>query len=340
LAEEFELACICSRNNTSNEPYPVFSFLPVSKLQFINPFVIMKVVRVAKQQNVSHIMFEHPYHAIAGWILKQKGFKIITHAHNIEYRRFKEMRKPFWPLLRLIEEWSFNFSYLVLFKTQNDIDKAIQEFKLKEKKCVLIPYGVDRKTISDKAAVKERLLKQHQLAQNTTILLFNGTLDYLPNAKAAEDIFTYLVPALNKVADFSYIIFITGRNSSPIFSIGENLVSDKIIMAGYVRNVSEYFTAADVYINPVATGGGIQTKTLEALSYNLNVVCWQNMLAGIDVSKTNNKLLAVQPGDWEQFAIKVKEAASTQNNTPNIFFEYYSFKAHIAKLRQRILETF
>src|SRR5919205_835860 len=108
LAGHFNLVCVCSINNESSESFPVFNFLPVSKLQFINPVVILKLVKFAKQQKVTHIILEHPYHAVAGWLLKKMGVKIITHSHNIEYLRFKQMGKSFWPLLKFVERWTYN----------------------------------------------------------------------------------------------------------------------------------------------------------------------------------------------------------------------------------------
>jgi polysaccharide biosynthesis protein PslH len=333
------VVCVCSKNNNppANISYPVLYILPKSKLQFINPIVIARLIWCAKKHKATHIILEHPYHAIAGWILKKRGFKIVTHCHNIEFLRFKKMGKPFWRLLKMIERWVINYSNLSLYKTEFDINTVTSKLGIDKNKCLLVPYGVEKKITTGKAVVKERLIKEHMISDRTTLLLFNGTLDYLPNAKAVEGIFAHLVPALNRHKNFDYTIFITGKNSTPRFHYLKKLKSDKIIMIGHVTNVGDYFTAADIYINPVSEGGGIQTKTLEALSYNLNVVCWDNMLSGIDVSKTDDKVFAVPPFDWEQFAIKIIESTTIHNDTPGRFYQYYSFKNQVIKLTEKLL---
>ena len=45
-----------------------------------------------------------------------------------------------------------------------------------------------------------------------------------------------------------------------------------IIYAGFVDDITLFYKAADMLINPVIDGGGIKTKLVEALGYNMNVV--------------------------------------------------------------------
>ena len=45
--------------------------------------------------------------------------------------------------------------------------------------------------------------------------------------------------------------------------------SDDIVVTGYVKDVREYFTRANVFVGPFRIASGIQNKILEALSMGL-----------------------------------------------------------------------
>jgi hypothetical protein len=60
----------------------------------------------------------------------------------------------------------------------------------------------------------------------------------------------------------------------------KNYADQNIIYAGFVDDISIYFKGADVFINPVSYGGGIKTKLVEALGYNLNAVSTSNGAIG------------------------------------------------------------
>jgi hypothetical protein len=88
------------------------------------------------------------------------------------------------------------------------------------------------------------------------------------------------------------------------------LSAKHIINAGEVDNIDDYFFAADVFINPVTIGGGIQTKIIDALSYQLPVICFDIMLSGIPPQLVGNLIYPVNYNDWEKFSrdmIKVKK---------------------------------
>ena len=338
LAKQFQLTCICGSNNTlfEQEGYKIINALPVTKLQFINPVVWLKIARVAATCNATHLIIEHPYHGIAAWMLKKKGLIIITHSHNIEYQRFKDLKKPYWPLLKLFEKWVYKMSDLVLFKTKEDADFAVREMRVLTPRTLQVGYGVEEKDLSDRATCRGEICRQHNISPAITILLFNGTLDYQPNARAVEDVYNKIVPELDKVQSYVYKIFITGRLEDGAFNKLNKLKSDKVIYAGKVDNVDAYFKAADVYINPVTTGGGVQTKTLEALSYHLNVVCMQSMLKGIDCNLARNKLFISTNNDWQHFATCIIEASKSSDTTPAVFFRQYSFDNYVLQIKHRL----
>ncbi|MEI2707657.1 MAG: hypothetical protein V9E96_01410 [Chitinophagaceae bacterium] len=79
-------------------------------------------------------------------------------------------------------------------------------------------------------------------------------------------------------------------------------------------------------------GGGVQTKTLEALSYHLNVACFSNMLNGIETDLVQNKLFIANENNWTEFAQQVWLANEKFTFTNNSFFEHYNYNTHLQKL--------
>src|SRR5439155_18936160 len=73
LAELHEVVFLCSKNNEATEkmPFEIRTELPISKSQFLNPFCWRKITRIANEIHPSHIILEHPYHGIGGWLARK-----------------------------------------------------------------------------------------------------------------------------------------------------------------------------------------------------------------------------------------------------------------------------
>ncbi|HNF44268.1 MAG TPA: glycosyltransferase family 4 protein, partial [Ferruginibacter sp.] len=104
-----------------------------------------------------------------------------------------------------------------------------------------------------------------------------------------------------------------------------NLVSyqDKhIVYAGFVPDINPYFKGADLFINPVIEGGGIKTKLVEALGYDLTVISTRSGATGIPEDVPGKKMTVVDDGDWKEFARAII-AAEPALHTPQSFFDHF-----------------
>jgi glycosyltransferase involved in cell wall biosynthesis len=340
LGKQLSLVCLCSKDNEKTEylSYELSPVLPQGKWQFLNPLCWRKIIRTAEKEKPTHIILEHPYHGIAGWLAKKStGAKLVIHSHNLEHLRFKERNKWWWRLLRSYERWVHRKADLNLFKTSEDLEQAVRLFKLHPDKCTLLPYGTDPEEMRlPKKEAKEFIAKRHGLNLDEVILLFSGTLDYKPNADAVLNIYKELAPRLTR-ACFTGKIIICGRNKSKPFQYQKKLSHPLVIQAGEVNDIENYFAAAGLFINPVLTGGGIQTKNIDAISYNLPVVGFENMLAGLESSLCPGKIFKASAGNWDRFTEKIEVAlCSTPALTPPSFYTYYSFAIQTEKLAARL----
>ena len=337
LSGHYPLVCLCSSNNEPADflSYQLKPVLPTGKWQFINPAIWWTILSEAKKNKVSHVIIEHPYHAIAGYLCKLfMRTKLVIHSHNIEHTRFKEQQKWWWYLLRYFEHWAHTKADLSLFKTPNDLNDAVNNFKLDESKCMVVPYGVEKATPKIlKEKEKKILASKHAEIRNKKIALYAGTLDYLPNAKEVENIYKNVAPPLPAN---EYVIVICGRNKLPEFQYLKGLTHEAIVYAGEVEDLEMYYAAADVFINPLAASSGVQTKTMDALQHGLNVVCFAGNIEGVPMELVQAKMFIAADNDWGDFVLKMIEACKISSPTPALFFETYSWEEIVTRLANKI----
>jgi polysaccharide biosynthesis protein PslH len=335
LGKLVSLSCLCSRNNEPEQvSYSIDNSLPVSKTQFLNPMIWWKICLVARKIKATHLILEFPYHGISGLVCKKiLGIKLVINTHNIEYLRFREQGKWWSGLLLHFEKWILGKADLIFFKTEEDKQKATEVFHLEGYKVSTIPYGITVQDYSGKEVARQWICHQHNIDKEEKIMLFAGTLDYQPNADALIAIREQIIPSLKKeLQDFKIIIM--GRNRSKKFSYLNQRNDPHLIMLGEVDDIANYYLGADIFINPVLSGGGIQTKMMDALSYHLNVVCFQSKRSAI--TGADNKLFSVDDGDWKGFTAAIMKAFDNLEETPAIFFDIYNWRTIAARAFQKI----
>lgn len=337
IARRLPFEMICSSNNERSSFFPAKRILPLGKGQVFNPIVWRKIEKELKSEVTTHLLIEHCYYGLFGWYMKKKhGMKIILRHHNIEAARFREINKTGWQLLRWYEMKVSRMADLNLYLTEEDRSYAKSHYGIIDEHSMVIPYTVSAgSAVYDKEKAQARIRDQYKLAQGTKILLFNGTLDYQPNAEAVELIYKKIVPALVDM-NLDFHFFINGRNVFAEFRYLQELSSPFVTQTGNVEDPSIFMQAADAYINPVRTGGGIQTKTLEALAANVNVVCFDKMMQGIDTDHCNGKLFSAGLDDWEGFIQKIRLAITADTVTPKAFYDAYDILLYAEKLAERL----
>lgn len=338
LGQRVPLTCLCSSDNVpaGGLPYRVVNELPVSKAQFWNPFVRKKILDRIKADGSTHVIIEHPYH---GWLGRHKDrlhFQFIVHAHNIEHLRMKARGKPWWRQIRSMEEEAFGYADLILFKTREDMELAQEMFDLPGGRCMIIPYGISLRQPPE-LSVEERdeFRRRWNIGPQEKILLFAGGLSYEPNRQALENIITHLIPALRQHA-FGFRIIVCGNGSSRHAFDASSF--PEIIMAGEVEDLEVYLRCADLFINPVLVGSGVQTKNLEALANSLPIACTAFAARGLP-SYLKPHVIVSPDNDWKQMANNIIDAPSPGAPMPPAFYQEYHWE-HImdAFLRRLVLK--
>lgn len=344
ISKETNLLCVTVQENdkTEAEGYPIKKLLSNSKLRYINPFYFFTLHRLIKDKSITHLIIEHPYYGWLGILLKWfSNVKLIVHSHNIESLRFKTINKWWWGILWHYEKFTHRNADLNFFIHDNDRNYAINNFKLSPDKCVTVTYGFEHSSTpgsEEKKAARKLICTKHGISETDKILLFNGTLGYKPNLDALDNILEKINPILLANNNFPYKIIICG-NKLPVEYKGLIDFKEKnIIYAGFVDDINIYFKGADIFINPVVDGGGIKTKLVEALGYDLSVITTQSGATGIPAEVTGDKMKILADNDWEAFARQIV-LLNTGSIIPQEFFAHFYWGNIAQKAAAAISQT-
>jgi len=337
LGEQNELTAVSVKDNDVSlaENYEMMPLFTQKRKRYLNPFYAESIRKIIKQKKIKNVITEHPYMAWMGYYLKKTlGVKWFVHTHNIEYERFRTIGKWWYSGLKVYETILYKNADKVFFKTNEDIQFAIAKKMVKKENAVLVPFGIEIDKIpEDRDEQKKKIYAQHNIPEDATLLFFNGALDYKPNTDALLFILNEINPLLLKQQSFNYRILICGRGLPPSFDELKLYQDKNIVYAGFVEDVYAYFKAADIFLNPVVTGGGVKTKIVEAMGYGTTVISCVSGAAGIEISACDNKIKIVTDNDAGAFIKEVLLCKDESINTPQSYYDYYSWRNIIKKIQ-------
>ncbi len=346
VSQHAPVVCYTSNDNEpgSAENFTVKKILGTGSSRYYNLFNFFKLKKDFNAEGITHLVLEHPYLGWLGILLKYfAGVKFIVHSHNIEALRFKSTGRWWWRILWQYEKLVHRQADHNFFITEEDKNYAIANFKLKPGLCTVITYGIEQAqapSLTFKEAAKQQIIRHHQLPEPDFIILYNGSLDYKPNLNGLRTIVNQVNPVLLAQKQFTYTIIICGnRLSAENKAWLESQRNNNILFAGFVDDINVYFTAADMFLNPITDGGGIKTKLVEALAANNTAVSYNNGAIGIPQGITGQKLTVVPDDDADAFSNEVvAQIHAGKAEIPPTFFNHF-YWGNIAEKVYGILQT-
>ena len=151
-------------------------------------------------------------------------------------------------------------------------------------------------------------------------------LDYKPNLDALMMILEKINPVLLSHQSFRYKILIAGKRLPVQMNELGDYKDKNIIYTGFVDDIETYLKGADLFLNPVQTGGGIKTKMVEAIGFGTTVIATENGAIGINRSICDEKLVVATDSNWDAFAAAIINTANRRSITPPEYYNYYNWK--------------
>jgi len=128
--------------------------------------------------------------------------------------------------------------------------------------------------------VPENSLQQNRVEPAKPTLIFSGNMNYYPNVDAITFFVKNIFPDIAAhVPDVC--LYIVGAYPSKEVRA---LASERIMVTGYVDNMSEYIKRATLAIAPLRIASGIQNKILEALAVGVPVVASRAAADGLGLT--------------------------------------------------------
>jgi polysaccharide biosynthesis protein PslH len=305
------------------EGYELMNIIGNSKLRYINPFIYFRLRNIIRLKKATHLILEHPYYGWLGLLLKRTcGIKLVVHSHNIEGLRWKSLGKWWWRFLWNYEKITHQHADYNFFIQEEDRNYAMNAFHLDEKKCLAVSFGTEIQgppSADTHESSYQILQKELQISEDLPLLLFNGSFQYLPNREALDNLLFKVNPLLQNKG-IPYLILIIGINIPETIKIASY---PNVMILGFVENLELYLTGCNVFLNSVQSGGGIKTKLVEALAFNLNAVSTENGAIGIDPGICNDKLIICADDDWSSFADAIIRAINLNKTMPPEFYEQF-----------------
>lgn len=322
------LTCITTGDNDAEnvKGYKMLKVLSRSRTRYANIFYFFTIRKIIRQRKITHLLLEHPYFGWLGILLKWFcGVKLVVRSQNIESIRFKSIGKWWWKLLWYYERAVHRRAHLNFFIQEDDLQYALRYFGLDPGKCFIITYGFElthAPSLQERKEARDCIADMYGIGEREKILLFNGALNYKPNLDAVDTILRKINPLMLSCKDFRYKIIICGSRLPAAYRGLDDYKEKNIIHAGFVEDIALFYKGADLFINPVMDGGGIKTKVVEALGYDLPVVSTLSGAIGIPVEITGGKLKVVADEDWKKFADSITDTDNSLS-VPAAYFDHF-----------------
>jgi len=105
--------------------------------------------------------------------------------------------------------------------------------------------------------------------------------------------------------------------------IPKELVTDGVVLAGIVDDLSLEYKNADIVINPVVAGTGLKIKTIEAMSYGKPIISTPNGVEGVVVAGHDVlPFVVVEPNEFADKIIQLLQSEREIANLQRAVHEY------------------
>jgi len=254
-------------------PFRYFELKAIGNMAFdifvhIGMFFDRGFKRELNRHEASVLIATHPWSSPCFRIKKGQAF--IYDAHNCEYILINEILKGRWYraaisfFVKLIERSACRKSTIIIASSKKDKDLFVKLYKIAEEKIIVVPNGA---CIQDQPSYEKR--KEVRLKLNISdgkmALLFIGTY-YKPNIEAAEFIINEIAPKLPE----SEIVLL--GSVSEYFRCNNTPKNVRLIGKVNDAELYDWLIVADIGINPMFSGSGVNMKMLDYFSFGLPVV--------------------------------------------------------------------
>lgn len=251
---------------------------------------------------------------------KYPQIKIITFFHNIEHHYAKEYYKtrgvraiPFGIFARIFEKMAVKYSDFTI--VLNDRDAGLMR-KI---------YGSSPDAVSP-VCVFDRFNSGTPNTQKDIDYLFVGSA-FFANIKGIQWFIDNVMPQLHG----NLYIIGSGMEKVPFTNL-----SPRIHIYGFVKSLDEYYNRAKCVISPIFDGGGMKTKTAEALMYGKMIFGTAEAFEGYDINGLDCIILCSDAQDFIKSLNNYTYNEKSEQDARSLYLSKYSYQNKLRVFRSLI----
>lgn len=270
-----------------------------------NPFYLRESFDLMRHSDSDVIQCELLWAVLSGACLKKRsGRPLVLVDRNVEYLKFRQMRKALYSsLVRKLEKMGCERADRIVVVSEVDKWNLMRLYNVPEEKTKVIRNCADPDVFQFSEKGRDSVRKEHGISGETMVLTFVGKLDYAPNVEAVRHIAGKIYPVVVRKYPNSMFLII-GRYREPFLKYRRK----KLIFTGYVDNLASYLSASDIVIVPLVSGSGTRLKILEAASCSRPIVSTKKGAEGLNFLDSEEILLSEKvDGDFIEAIEKLTE---------------------------------
>ena len=160
----------------------------------------------------------------------------------------------------------------------------------------IVKNGVDYEKFKHRELVKEY------------DLIFTGNMGYPPNVDSVVYLVNDVMPLVWKENPEIKVIIVGAEPSVKVLK----LKSDRVVVTGWVEEISPYYQKSKVFIAPMQIGTGLQNKLLEAMAMKLPCITSQLANNALGATHNQNILIGNDKEEYKNHTLKLMKDVESQ----------------------------
>lgn len=173
------------------------------------------------------------------------------------------------------------------------------------------------------------------------VIVFTGAMDYSVNVEGVHWFVRNVLPQLKQRYP-TLKFYIVGSN--PVAEVRELADDLTVFVTGFVDDIRDYYTLADVCVAPLHLGRGVQNKVLEAMAMERPVVSTSKANAGVQGETGVHLLIADSAEDFADAVSSLlddpKQAALFGRAAREFVVSQFDWDANMMQLQKLLLCNF
>lgn len=280
------------------------------------------------------IFIDHSFTASSGVIeaARKNGAKIITFHHNVEKQYFKDnhpnilYRLPYLYYALRAERQAIKYSTINFTLTQDD------------QKTFSTIYPESATSFHTLGVFEYEDADTHQVSVEEGLkFIISGSMSAMQTETAVLDFLDNYMPILSEMYPQACLT-ITGRNPSEYIRTKASKFSNVTILANPEDLTSEV-VKGNYYICPLATGGGLKLRCLDALRVGLPIIAQKLSTRGYEsIVKEGYMLPYSTPKEFSEALKKITALHNVHTNVVKSYKASFSFKQGMKRLQNILKE--